>query len=102
MYEGRAFGSKFIAELANGFEEGQPLDVANRAADLAEEKIDPLMSGHDEFLDGVSDVRDHLHGAAEIKPLALLGDDALINAPRGHIVRFGRGNAGEALIMAQI
>ena len=60
------------------------------------------MVRHHEFLDGVGDVRDHLHGAAEIIARAFLGDHGLIDAPRGDVVGLRRRNAGEAFVMAEV
>ena len=54
------------AELADGLEEGQALDVADGAADLADQHVAALGGGEDAAFDLVGDVRDHLHGAAEV------------------------------------
>ena len=54
---------ELVAELADRLEERQALDVADRAADLAQDEILAVEIGLDEFLDRVGDVRDHLHGA---------------------------------------
>ena len=47
-------------------------------------------------------MRDHLHRTAQIIPPAFLGDDFLIDAPRGDIVLLIGRTARETLIMAQI
>ena len=49
-------------------------------------EVDALVAGGNEFLDGVGDVRDHLHGGAEIVAAPLLGDDVLVDAPGGDVV----------------
>ena len=54
------------SELSNRLDEGQRFDIADRAADLAEDEILALEVGLDEFLDRVGDVRDDLDGGAEI------------------------------------
>ena len=64
-----------VAELADGLEEGQALDVADRAADLDQHEVEALIAVEDEVLDGVGDVRNHLDGGAEIVAAALLGED---------------------------
>ena len=64
------------AELADRFEERQALDVADRAADLADDDVAALGRFEDAALDLVGDVRDHLHRAAEVVAAALVGDDA--------------------------
>ena len=93
---------KIVAELADGLEEGQPLDVADRAADLDQHEVEALVAGEHEILDGVGDVRDHLDGGAEIVAAPLLGDDVEIDAAGGDVVGLGGRHAGEALVMAEI
>ena len=79
--------AQIVAELADRLEERQTFDVAHRAADLAEQEIDVVAARQREFLDHVGDVRDHLHGTAEIFAPALLVDDLLVDAPAGDVVR---------------
>ena len=98
----RAVAPDFIAELADRLEERQALDVANRAADLDEDEILVPEIGLDEFLDGVGDMRDDLHGGAEILAAALAPDHRRIDAPGGDAVRPPGGDASEALVMAEI
>ena len=74
MDESGLVAAQVVAELADGLEERQAFDVAHRAADLHQQEIQIVDVRHDEFLDHVGDVRDHLHGAAEIAALALLLD----------------------------
>ena len=93
---------QIVAQLADRLEEGQPLDVAHRAANFHQHEVDMLVAVEDEFLDVIGHMGDHLHGAAEIIAPALLGDDLLIDAPGGDIVLLGGGTPGEALVMAQI
>ena len=78
---------QIVAELADRLEERQALDVADRAADLDEHEVDALVAAGDELLDGVGDVRDHLHGAAQEVAAPLLGEDVLVDAPGGDVVR---------------
>ena len=58
MDEHRVAARQLVAELADGLEEGQALDVADRAADLAQHEVDVLVAGGDEGLDRVGDVRE--------------------------------------------
>ena len=55
-----------VAELADRLEEWHRLDVADRAADLAQHEIEVIIAVEDEILDLVGDVRDDLHRRAEI------------------------------------
>ena len=71
--EDRLAAADLVAELADRLDERQAFDVADRAADLAQDEVAvPSMSARDELLDRVGDVRDHLDGRAEIvaAPLA--------------------------------
>ena len=60
----RAFAAELVAELADRFEERRAFDVADRAAHLDQDEVLVVRVGQDEFLDGVGDVRDHLHRGA--------------------------------------
>ena len=102
MDEGRGAARQLVAELADRLEERQALDVADRAADLAQHEVDALVAGGNEILDGVGDVRDDLHGGAEIVAAALFGDDLLVDAPGGDVVGLARRAPGKALIVAKI
>ena len=57
---------------------------------------------HDAALDLVGDVRNHLHGGAEIVAAALLGDHALVDAAGGEIAVAPGGGAHEALVVAEV
>src|SRR5215469_12451229 len=100
--EGGRAARQLIAELADGFEEGQTLDVADRAPNLAQDEIDALVAGCDEGLDRVSDVRNDLHGRTQIVAPALLGNDLLVDAACGDVVGLARWASSEPLIMAEI
>ena len=79
---------EIVAELADGFQERQALDVADGAADLHQHEIEFIGVALDRcFLDRVGDVRDHLHGGAEIVAAALLGDHLGVDPPGGGVVQ---------------
>ena len=80
----------------------QALDVADRAADLAQHEVEALVAVADEILDGVGDVRNDLDGGAEIVAAPLLGEDLLVDAAGGDVVGAGRRPPGEALVMAEV
>src|SRR5690606_3319374 len=90
------------AELADRFEERQPLNIADGAADLDEDEILIIKVGGGEILDRVGDMRNDLDGTAEIVAAPLFADDGLINPPRGDVIGLAGGNAGEALVMAKV
>ena len=56
----------------------------------------------DAVLDFVGDVRNHLHGFAEIIAAAFLEDHALVNLAAGQIVVPREDAIGEALVMAEV
>ena len=98
----RVVAADVLPELADRFEERQALDVADRAADLDQHDVDAVRDRADRVLDLVGDVRNHLHGAAEVVAAPLLLDDALIDLA-GRPVRVLRGDrVGEALVVAEI
>ena len=73
-------------ELAHCLEKRQALDVASRAADLGDEHVDAFTALVDAVFDFVGDVRDHLHGLAEVIAPAFARDDSLINLARRQAV----------------
>ncbi len=91
-----------VPQLPDRLDEGQRFDVADGAADLANEEIEAVRIGAGEGLDLVGDVGDDLDGGAEIVAAPLLHDDVAIDAAGGDIVRLAGGNAGEALVMAEV
>ncbi len=91
-------------QLADGLHVGQALDVAHGAAHLGDhEVVDALAAQRlDVRLDLVGDVRDHLHGLAEVFAAALLADDVLVDAAGGDVVGLAGGHVQEALVVAQV
>ncbi len=102
VHEHGAFRPKLVAELADRLQERQALDVADRAADLAEHEVLVGDVGLDPVLDRVGHVRDHLDRGAEIVAAPLFGDHVLIDPAGGDAVRPAARDAGEALVMAEI
>ena len=92
------------AQLADGLEERQALDVADRAADLDEHDVDVARGrdAQDAALDLVRDVRDHLHGRAEVLALALAADDGVVDAAGGRVRGARRVLVDEALVVAEV
>ncbi len=93
-----------VAELADGLEEREALDVADRAADLGDEHVDfgELGEAVHAALDLVGDVRDDLHGAAEVVAAALLGDDGVVDAAGGDVGVALDELVEEALVVTQV
>ena len=91
-----------LLQLADRLDERQAFDVADRAADLADDEIEAVDVGEGEFLDRVGDVRDDLDGGAEIVAAPLAGDDVAVDPAGGDVVALAGGDAGEALVMAEV
>ena len=91
VQENRVVVADFEREFADGFQERQALDVAGRAADFGDDDVGlGLLGEHvDAVLDFVGDVRNHLHGLAEIFALALVVEHGLINLAAGEVVEPG-------------
>src|SRR5439155_748695 len=92
----------FLAELADGLEERERLDVADGAADLDDDDVDALADLADALLDLVGDVGDDLHGLAEVVAAALFLDDLEVDAAGGEVVLARGAHGGEALVVAEV
>jgi hypothetical protein len=92
----------FLAELADGLEEWEALDIADGAANFDQHEIIPIIAGTDEVLDGVRHMRNHLHGPAQKVAAPFLGDDFLIDPAGGDVVLLVGVAPREALIMAKV
>ena len=102
--EHRSFRAEVGVELADRLEEGQRLDVADGAADLGDHEVDRLRLGDDQdpVLDLVGDVRDHLHGGAEVVAAALALDHRVVDGARGDVGGARGVLVGEALVVAEV
>ena len=89
---GAGVARQLVAELADGLEERQALDVADRAADLDQHDVGLVHVPADELLDRVGDVRDHLDGAAQIVAVALAAEHGPVD-PAGRDAVRGRAPA---------
>ena len=96
-----------VADLAGGLEERQRLDVADGAADLGDDDVDPVIStvpahGADPFLDLVGDVRDHLDRVTEVVAAALLGDHAGVDLAGRHVGDLAEVGVEEPLVVPDV
>ena len=103
MQEEDVLASDVVAHLPDRLEKGQRLDVTDGAADLGDDDVH-VVSGHraDPGLDLVGDVRDHLHGVAEVLPAPFLGDHGGVDLPGGHVGRAVQVAVEEALVVAHV
>src|SRR6266508_3754377 len=88
--------------LPHRFEEGQRLDVPDRAADLDDRHFGFARAARDERLDLVGDMRDHLHGAAEVVAAALFFYHRIVDLAGGEVVVAVHPGRLETLVVAQI
>ena len=91
------------AELPDRLEEREDLDVADRAADLGDDDVD-VVGGEpvDAPLDLVGDVRDHLHGLAEVVAAALGGEHRRVDRAGGGVGVAGEVLVDEPLVVAEV
>ena len=100
----RVFPPDLQPNLPDGLKERLALDIAGRAADLGDDDVRAGLFADliDEFLDLVGDVRDDLHGAAEVFAAALLFEHAGIHLARGKVRKLVEILVDEALVVAEI
>src|SRR6185437_6999332 len=75
---------------------------ADGAADLHQHEVEAGSIADDGFADGVGNVRNDLDGGAEVVTPAFLGDHLGVDASGGGVVQAVGGDAGEALVVAQV
>jgi hypothetical protein len=95
-------GSPVEAELADGLQEGERLDVTHGSAHFDDGHIGALGILDDLALHLVGDVRDYLHRAAQVIPSALLVDDGKVHLAGGEVALLGEAGIGETLVMPQV
>jgi len=102
VYGAGVLAAQLVAQLAQRLDERQALNVAHRAADLAQHEIEPIGVGLRELLDRIGDMRDDLDRRAEIIAAPFLGDDVAIDAARRDVVALMRGHTGEPFVVPQV
>ena len=92
-----------LAELPDGLQEGEDLDVAHRAADLGDDDVD-LVAGQaqDALFDLVGDVGDDLDGVAQVVAPPLLGQHRRVDRPGGRRRVAMEVLVDEALVVAEV
>ncbi len=96
------FAAQFLPHLANRFHERQRLDVAHRAADFNDRNVNILRDLLHSRFNFVGDVRNDLHGLAQIIATPFLGDDLLVEPAGGPVIVARKFGVGEALIVPQV
>src|SRR5690606_7787551 len=106
-HQGQVHEHRFVrapvgTDLADRLQERQRLDVAHGTADLHQGDVEALGGRVDAALDLVGDVRDHLHGGAEIVAAALLADHRFVDLAGGDGVLAAQTDVDEALVVAEV
>src|SRR6266702_372975 len=89
-------------ELPDGFQEGQRLDIADRATDLDHAHIGSLRAQLDASLDLIGNVRNDLYRGAQVVATPLFRNDALVDAPGGEVAVAAGRRSHEALVVTEI
>jgi hypothetical protein len=93
-----------VAELADRLQERERLDVADRPPDLDDHEVGVLgrRMVADPVLDLVGDVRDHLHGLAQVVAATLLGDHGAVDGAGRQVRAAVEVLVGEAFVVAEV
>ena len=102
VHEDHVVAALLVADLADGFQKRQRFDIAHRAADFDDDHIHIDRQLAHCGLDFVRDVRDHLHGFAQIIAAALARDDLFVDAAGGDVVGLREAGVREAFVVAQV
>ena len=107
MNEAGVVAADAEGHLAHGFNEGERLDVADRAADFDHADVGLAVPGGrgaagDEFLNFIRDVRNHLHGLAEVLAAAFLAQNAFVDLAGREVVGLVHLRRDEALIVPEV
>ncbi len=102
MHVQNIFSAVIPSELAHRFQERQTLDIADRAADLHDNKIRALGGARDPPFDLVGDMRNHLHRRAQVIAAPLLLNDRVVDLAGGAVVAPAHRSLHETLVMAEV
>ena len=102
MNEDGVVAAEVLAHLADGFEEGEGLDIADGSANFDDGYVAVLGDLAHGVLDFVGDVGDDLDSFPEVVSATLFGDDLLVDASGGEVVVAGEAGVGEALVVTEI
>ena len=97
-------GAGLLAILTNGLDKRLRLDVTDGAAQLSDDHVGAglLLNTTELILNGVRDVRNHLHGAAQKVTATFAGDQTLIDGTSRKVGIAGQVLVNKALVVAQV
>jgi len=102
MDENGVLPAHFVAELADGFQEGKAFDVAYGSADFHDGNVEPFRGFADEILDLVRDMRDDLNGFAQVVAASFPGNDGKVNLSGCQVVALSHPCGGKSFVVAKI
>ena len=104
MHDEHVLRPRLERELPDRLQKRQPLDVTGRPADLGDDDVSRLLllQPPDVRLDLVGDVRDHLHGLAEVIAAPFLVQHGLVNLPAGNVVRLREHAVCKTLVVPEV
>ena len=102
MYKQGVLRPQFQPHLTDGFEEGKRFDVADRATNLDDDHVHVFRHFSDAGFDFVGNVRNHLHGFAQVVAAPLFGQDRFVDAAGCPVIVAGKLRVREALVVPQI
>ena len=97
-----AAAAQLRTQLADGFEERQRFNIANRATDFHQRNIRSFSGTQHVGLDGIGNMRDDLHRRAQIIAVTFLADHLGVNAAGGAVIELGGAHPHEAFIVAEV
>ena len=90
-------------ELPDRLEEGLPLDITDRSAELADDDIGlAVIHIPNTSLDLIGDMGNHLHRRSEIVSAPLLGNHLVVDLARGVVGVPSQLGPGKTLIVAEV
>ncbi|MNV59876.1 hypothetical protein D3C71_1523210 [compost metagenome] len=102
VHEQRLLRAALGAHLADRLQERQRLDVTHGAADLHQRHVEAFSGLVDAAADFVGDMRNDLHGGAQVIAPALLADHVLVDTTGGDRILSAQPGMHETLVVAQV
>ena len=102
VHEDEIFRTEFQPHLPDRFEERKRFDVADRAADFDDHHVGIDGDLAERSFDFVGDVRNHLHGLAQVIAAPLLREDGLVDSAGGPVVIARKFGVGEPLVVSEV
>jgi len=94
--------ANFNSHLANRFEERQGFDITYCTADFYQYYVMTFATFQHALFDCVSDVRNNLHGCAEVVTAAFFTQNVRVDTTRGEVVAAAHFGTNETLIVTQV